>query len=614
MGKLLILLFVTLSQSHYENRDIPVTRWVGPGRPTTYEEWIKRREFRDFKIGTVYKSNRDSGSLVDILVDSDIYENISSALSQYIFDLENTGFSVVLDTSSGGTPEDLRFHLSQRLESGLEGALFIGDLPVPWFQIFNDFGEGIDSYEEFPIDLFYMDLDGEWKDDSHPDLLDSIFIPGSDGIYESHEGSILPEIWVGRLTSSPLPADEISLILNYFDKNHIFKRNLLPVTERALVYVDDDWVPWASDWSEDIGNAYSTRMEVFDPETTVAWDYKQRLSQPCEWISVFAHSWPGGHGFIYNDGESWSWVYASEIWTIDPLAYFYNLFACSNCRYIESGYMGGRYIFAESYGVGAIGSTKTGSMLDFDIFYYSLGEEKCLGEAFREWFIYWMFDGIEQWERSWFYGMTLLGDPTLIPKDLPPSPPSNLDTIWVGFDPGLIWVANTERDLYRYRIYRKESVQPEFSLLGEIPKSETSFVDTSTSPLTTYSYIVTAIDYGNHESSPSNEIEVSISPVFIRGDANCNNMVDISDAIYILRYKFIPGSPPPLCIDAADVDDDGLVGLPDAVYILRYKFIPGSPSPPPPYPHCGWDPTPDELDCESHPCMGSRVRFSNENW
>lgn len=91
--------------------------------------------------------------------------------------------------------------------------------------------------------------------------------------------------------------------------------------------------------------------------------------------------------------------------------------------------------------------------------------------------------------------------------------------------------------------------------------------------------------------------------LFIRGDADSNMVVDMPDAVWILKYKFVPGSLPPSCMRAGDADDDGSVGMPDAVYILRYKFIPGSPPPPAPFPDCGVDLTPDELGCNAHPCM-----------
>jgi hypothetical protein len=102
-----------------------------------------------------------------------------------------------------------------------------------------------------------------------------------------------------------------------------------------------------------------------------------------------------------------------EVKAIDPVAYFYNLYACSNARYTSLNYMAGWYVFCQAYGLAALGSTKTGSMLEFDDFYPSLGEQEPIGEAYYDWFIAQAEYGFEDWEQCWYYGMTLIGDPTL---------------------------------------------------------------------------------------------------------------------------------------------------------------------------------------------------------
>jgi hypothetical protein len=70
--------------------------------------------------------------------------------------------------------------------------------------------------------------------------------------------------------------------------------------------------------------------------------------------------------------------------------------------------MGGWYVFQTDYGLLSIGSTKTGSMLNFLDFYEPLGWGMTYGEAFE----YWAVKNMED-SRPWFYGMTLIGDPTL---------------------------------------------------------------------------------------------------------------------------------------------------------------------------------------------------------
>ena len=45
---------------------------------------------------------------------------------------------------------------------------------------------------------------------------------------------------------------------------------------------------------------------------------------------------------------------------------------------------------------------------------------------------------------------------------------------------------------------------------------------------------------------------------FLRGDANSNGGINISDPIFVLSYLFSMGNPPP-CFDAADTNDNGAV-------------------------------------------------------
>jgi hypothetical protein len=81
---------------------------------------------------------------------------------------------------------------------------------------------------------------------------------------------------------------------------------------------------------------------------------------------------------------------------------------------------------------------------------------------------------------------------------------------------------------------------------------------------------------------------------FIRGDANLDGSVDISDPIATLVGLFRGGPVP--CQDACDSDDSGVINLTDAVYTLRYLFIDGEP-PAAPFPVAGRDPTADALRC-----------------
>ncbi len=84
-------------------------------------------------------------------------------------------------------------------------------------------------------------------------------------------------------------------------------------------------------------------------------------------------------------------------------------------------------------------------------------------------------------------------------------------------------------------------------------------------------------------------------PEFIRGDANFDGLVDLSDAPFLQNYLSAGGSAPP-CFDAADANDDGIVNVADAIFLYDYLFS-GASAPPMPFPLAGSDPTTDSLNC-----------------
>jgi hypothetical protein len=85
---------------------------------------------------------------------------------------------------------------------------------------------------------------------------------------------------------------------------------------------------------------------------------------------------------------------------------------------------------------------------------------------------------------------------------------------------------------------------------------------------------------------------------FIRGDADQNGQIQITDAIFTLGYLFL-GDRDPFCLDALDTNDDGDVVISDALGILQYLFS-GNYTPAEPLTAAGTDPTPgDPLNCDN---------------
>lgn len=408
MKKIILLFFCTTLAIAADYNEIPLLKWAGPpgSEPETYEEWITAHPMREpsyIRDRVVYGDGR--AGTVALLTEQNIAQSIAEEITQLTNNLTSEGYTVLSYQIDGGSPEDLRNFLQGLYASdSIEGAFFIGDIPVAWFEIADDFNQY--GYTDFPCELFFMDLDGTWLDTMNT----------GNGKYDGHQGELSPEIYIGRLYPANL-GDDTLLLQNYFKKDNAFRHDTLLLTQRALVFVDDDWIPWANQWADDVALLYPDTMNYWDAETTRASVYRTKLDTTQAWVSVFAHSWPGGHQFAYNSGSSHDYYYASEYTAQNPLTNFYNFFACSFSRYTESSNCGGsRAIFNQDYGLCSIGSTKTGSMLDFEYFYNWLGSGTNLGKAFKEWFTHIVQDGVTFEELCWHYGMTLLGDCFLIPK------------------------------------------------------------------------------------------------------------------------------------------------------------------------------------------------------
>jgi hypothetical protein len=77
-------------------------------------------------------------------------------------------------------------------------------------------------------------------------------------------------------------------------------------------------------------------------------------------------------------------------------------------------------------------------------------------------------------------------------------------------------------------------------------------------------------------------------PSFVRGDADADGEINITDGIFILNFLFLGGEDPS-CMDAADADDSEDINITDGIYVLNFLFL-GGPSPTDPWPDCGPDP------------------------
>ncbi len=88
--------------------------------------------------------------------------------------------------------------------------------------------------------------------------------------------------------------------------------------------------------------------------------------------------------------------------------------------------------------------------------------------------------------------------------------------------------------------------------------------------------------------------------MFLRGDANDDGQVDISDSIFLLNFLFVFDSLIS-CQASGDTNSDGAVDIADAVFLLNHLFVAGSLPPEAPYPECGFG-VADADNCEMSNC------------
>jgi hypothetical protein len=348
--------------------------------------------YRNTKLHHIYHK----GDLM-VLVDAQVYNQVKKSIDQYVLDVGRDGYWATIHVVQGGKPKDIRNYIRRRRPTGV---FMVGTVAVPWFELDDDFHG---AHTDFPCDLYYMDTNGTWSD------------ADGDGKFNDHNGHLDPEIWVGRLYTPISGGNDAALINDYFARNHAYRLGKLGHSFSALAYVDDDWTGFDDCAFEEMLPA-SAITKYTAPTQTDADLYKAEVNQQRAWVQLCAHSWTTGHSLkVGNAKEYIQSDYFRE--TNPPNANFYNLFCCGPGKFTSPDYLAGWYIFdkaggGKNLGLTAVASAKSGSMLLFEDFYRPIGAGHTIGEAFVQW---WQARGPvhELWEKRWFYGLVLLGDPTL---------------------------------------------------------------------------------------------------------------------------------------------------------------------------------------------------------
>jgi len=148
-----------------------------------------------------------------VVVQESMYDSIRTSLEQYLADIAIASQKAYVISFSTGDVNDLKNTLVEQFTLyGIEGAFLIGDLPHAEY-------EDSTNDQQFPCDIFLMDLDQSWTDGDE------------DGKLDGHPRSPL-EIFVSRITGT---SDEIN---KYLAKVHQYRTTGSLVPKEALVFMD----------------------------------------------------------------------------------------------------------------------------------------------------------------------------------------------------------------------------------------------------------------------------------------------------------------------------------------------------------------------------------------
>ncbi len=321
-----------------------------------------------------------------VIVNESIYDQTESRIKTYCTDISKDGIAsniILLDPAEDSYELKL---LLQSYNGKAECGFFIGDIPPVWYEQ-TAFG----TYEVFPTDLYYMDLDANWLDTD------------SNGYFDSHSDLAI-DFYVSRIDGT---ADEINF---YFDKLHNYRirSNSTPVYDGAFIFKDDDWHKNYRNNDFGLDSIYGSVELYQDDGNTTKSAYLDKLtSGGSEYVYQWIHAFPPAL-FIDVD-DNYEIIKTEDIANNNVKGNFYNLFDCQAARYTVNN-LADYYLTQTDSCIAILGSTKTGGVYYPVEFHKSLGLGACWGAAFKSWY---NTEGYA--DDTWFLGIITMGDPAVRP-------------------------------------------------------------------------------------------------------------------------------------------------------------------------------------------------------
>ncbi len=373
-----------------------------------FDEYIERYPYGalDLQYSTGYNVT-GSSKKVFIIADDSYYlnDNIGWRIDRYAKDVSYQGYSTEVWIHYSASPNTLRKWLQDR-QNGLEGVVFVGDTAVAWFECDNSLNTGV--YVDWPVDIFYADLDGIYMDTDE------------NRKYDAYTGNTDLEIFVSRFSSSEVANwgqsdpnfNWESQMIMYLDNTHAYYRGNYNLSHKAANMIDKDW-----SGSQVLRNRLN-KSHIIDlyinSDFTLANFFYILQSGIYDVFILDAHSGPVSH-----DIEN-VYYYSNQIFdNLNVTPYHFVLGACKALRFTNYNLaIGLSYLFARNTnGLSAFGMTRT-SNNRYDEYYCDLlSKGYPTGPAWRKWYnyardkIYAFPHSYDDYYWSWHGGAIHYGDP-----------------------------------------------------------------------------------------------------------------------------------------------------------------------------------------------------------
>ncbi len=365
------------------------------------------------------RSTKDVKTIL-LVLENHLTTPLQSSIKIYKKDLETEGYKIIVDNTLSYTSpyKKVREVLQNYYENNqnLGAAILIGNIQAPLFNRIKD--ENDPYWHNYLADFYYMDLDGIWEDSDNDGILDKHM----DTKYNfwnkvkrklNFSDNRTPEIWVSRIRADKLTdlGDEISLLKEYFKKNHKYRTGKMKLPPHKAFVVSAGINLSKSEWGAFPKKLYNEIDSVnFRPNLGDTLRKFLSSKEGYEWGVINVFSGPRIHHFSHFNNEinpEWwktkegrqliaeysdkinttndvSW---KDIKSIKPKVLFYHLLTSEVGRHDYPEYLGGMYLFSGS-GLAAIAGTQHSGAVGTSVLYDYLAEGNSIGQAWKKALVY----------------------------------------------------------------------------------------------------------------------------------------------------------------------------------------------------------------------------------